>query len=143
MPLVDARDVSFDLLLAYDREHFPAPRPAFLAGWLGLAGHRGIAAVAEGQLRGYAVIRPCPRGHKIGPLFADGPQVAEALFLALTNPIAGQDVFLDVPEPNGPALVLAERWGLRPAFETARMYDGPAPRVRLECVYGVTTFELG
>jgi hypothetical protein len=28
-------------------------------------------------------------------------------------------------------------------FETARMYTGAVPRLRLERVFGVTTFELG
>ena len=32
---------------------------------------------------------------------------------------------------------------LAPVFETARMYTGAVPRLRLERVFGVTTFELG
>jgi hypothetical protein len=28
-------------------------------------------------------------------------------------------------------------------FETARMYTGPIPPLRLDRVFGVTTFELG
>ncbi|HET9244646.1 MAG TPA: GNAT family N-acetyltransferase, partial [Xanthobacteraceae bacterium] len=33
--------------------------------------------------------------------------------------------------------------GLAPVFETARMYTGAIRSVRLERVFGVTTFELG
>jgi hypothetical protein len=38
---------------------------------------------------------------------------------------------------------LAQELGLTPVFETARMYTGAIPPLRLERVYGVTTFELG
>jgi len=41
----------------------------------------------------------------------------------------------------------ASRWrkdlGLAPVFETARMYTSAIPPLRLERVFGVTTFELG
>jgi len=32
---------------------------------------------------------------------------------------------------------------MRPVFEAARMYRGPAPDLPLEHIYGITTFELG
>jgi hypothetical protein len=54
-----------------------------------------------------------------------------------------EKVYLDVPEVNGEARRLVERHSMRPRFETARMYAGPAPNVPLEHVFGVTTFELG
>ena len=38
---------------------------------------------------------------------------------------------------------LAERHGLSPVFETARMYTGDAPEIDLAGIYGVATFELG
>jgi hypothetical protein len=68
--------------------------------------------------------------------------MAEAVFAALVGPTAGE-VFLDVPQPNGPAVALANLHGLAPVFETARMYSGPIRPVALQRVYGVTTFELG
>jgi hypothetical protein len=58
-------------------------------------------------------------------------------------PPAAASVFLDVPEPNQPALGLAARYGLTPAFETARMYRGAAPALPLDRIYGITSFELG
>ena len=50
---------------------------------------------------------------------------------------------LDVPEVNRAAVSLAERNGMTPAFETARMYNKGEPELRLDKVYGMTTFELG
>lgn len=33
--------------------------------------------------------------------------------------------------------------GLAPVFETARMYRGAMPRLPLERIFGITSFELG
>jgi hypothetical protein len=54
-----------------------------------------------------------------------------------------REVYLDVPEPNGAAVALAEARGLKPVFETARMYTGEIRAVALPRVFGVATFELG
>jgi hypothetical protein len=48
-----------------------------------------------------------------------------------------------VPSVNRKAVTFAQRLGLVPVFETARMYTGAIPPMQLERVYGVTTFELG
>jgi len=40
-------------------------------------------------------------------------------------------------------VALAKETGLAPVFETARMYTAPVAPLRLERVFGVTTFELG
>ena len=53
------------------------------------------------------------------------------------------EISLDTPEDNPAAVRLAERFGLQPVFETARMYRGPAPGLPLPRIFGITTFELG
>jgi len=45
--------------------------------------------------------------------------------------------------PNTHALALVERHGMRPVFETARMYRVKAPDIGLCRTYGITSFELG
>ena len=148
--LVPAAEVERHAIEAYDSGRFPAERPVFLDCWLSAPGHVAYAAVADGELVGYGVIRPAPAFAKIGPLFADTPEVAEALFRALvaglaaaSGPGAAFDVALDVPEPNAAAVALAERHGMKPSFETARMYTGPVRDIDLATVYGITSFELG
>ena len=141
--LLDARTVPFEQLLAFDARLFPAPRPGFLAGWISLPESRTLAALDDGELHGFGVRRRCGNGHKIGPLYATSRAIAERLFDGLCEGIAGEPVFLDVPEPNAEAVALAEGRDLAPAFETARMYTGPAPAIELGQLYGVTTFELG
>jgi Acetyltransferase (GNAT) domain len=89
------------------------------------------------------VIRPCRNGHKIGPLVADDRAAAELLVMALAGDAGAVEIFLDVPSVNGEAVALARGLGLEPVFETARMYTGPVRPMRLDRVFGVTTFELG
>ena len=103
----------------------------------------GLAALRDGDLVGYGVARPCRVGVKVGPLFADDEATAEALFAGLSAWTGDQPIFLDVPEPNAAARRLAERHGMSPVFETARMYAGEAPDEPVDRIFGVTTFELG
>jgi len=144
--VVEASTLPLDALAAYDRTLFAAPREAFLRAWLTLPGHVALAAVGgdDGAILGLGVLRPCRRGAKIGPLFAEDEAAARALFAALAaRAPAGGPLFLDVPEPNAAATRLAQDAGMTPAFETARMYTGPTPPIPLPKLFGMTTFELG
>ena len=105
--------------------------------------HVGCALVRDGRLAGWGVIRPCRKGFKIGPLVADDRATAEAVLSALLAKVGGGEIFLDVPGINREAIALAQDFGLAPVFETARMYTGAIPPLRLERVFGVTSFELG
>ncbi len=129
----------------YDRRFFPAERTEFLKLWAGpmVETRRGFAFVEDGNIQGYGVIRQCHEGYKIGPLFADTPEIADTLFRALAGQVKGQFVILDTPEPNAAALLLAEKYELSPEFETFRMYRGPDPDLPLDQIFGITTFELG
>lgn len=138
-----ARTLPFDRLATYDRRCFPAPRAAFLSLWLSPLAGAAVAAERDGAVAGFGAIRACQKGYKIGPLFADDDAVADAIFLALAARAGGETLYLDLPEPNAAALRLAERYGLAPVFETARMYVGDAPAIDIARVFGVTTFELG
>jgi hypothetical protein len=136
-------EVPFAAVEADDATVFPAPRAAFLRAWIDTPGHVGRALVRDGKLAAWGVIRPCRTGCKIGPLVADDRAAAERVFAALVAAAGGGDVFLDVPEVNRNAVALAQGQGLAPVFETARMYTGAIRPLRLERVFGVTTFELG
>jgi ribosomal protein S18 acetylase RimI-like enzyme len=142
--IVPLSSLPFAEVAAYDRAMFGAPRDAFLRCWIAQPATKALAAVRDGRIAGYGVIRPARQGHKVAPLFADDAGLAEALFSALGMYVAeGTELFLDVPEPNRGAIALAERHGMSIVFETARMYTGAAPALPLERLFGVTTFELG
>src|SRR5262245_2138917 len=141
--IVALPEVPLATVEAYDATVFPAPRTAFLRAWIGSPGHVGRALVRDGRLAAWGVIRPCRKGRKIGPLVADDRAGAEAVLAALLAATGAGEIFLDVPSVNPAAVALAQGLGLAPAFETARMYTGAIPPLRLERVFGVTTFELG
>ncbi len=145
--LVDARAVPCASLHDIDHRCFPAHRHAFLHAWIHQHEAHALACVDEREpeaLLGYGVIRPCFRGWKIGPLFSRDAYTAEAIFRGLVGRIAEGDPFvLDIAEPNQQAMELVRQYGMKEVFATARMYTGPAPQVRLDWIYGVTTFELG
>ena len=140
---VDATALPFSLIAAFDRHFFPSAREDFLHRWLTAPGHIAFALPGKDGLRALGVLRPCRQGSKIGPLFAETPEAARAVFAALLARAPAGPVFLDVPEPNAAAITMARDAGMAPAFETARMYAGPAPKLPVEQIYGITSFELG
>ena len=134
----------FEAVNACDRAHFAADRRAFLERWIDQPQGSAIGYLRDGALAGYGVVRAARNGFKIGPLFADDPGVADALFDGLVARVPSDTpVYLDTPEANPAAVALAGRHGMAVVFETARMYAGRPPDVPVAQVFGVTTFELG
>ncbi len=138
----DARSIPFDKLAAYDRRFFPEARDSFLAPWITAPERTALVALKDGAIAGFGVIRAAVTGARIGPLYAASAEIAAALIGRLAAAMPGQ-VAVDVPDFNGPAKRLAEQLGLKPAFETARMYTGPDPAIDRAGLFGVTSFELG
>ncbi|MEV3988648.1 GNAT family N-acetyltransferase [Streptomyces sp. NPDC049837] len=141
--VVPAAEVGLAALAAYDSGCYPADRPRFLERWLGAPGHRALARVVDGRVRGYGVIRPAREESRVGPLFADTPADAEVLLDALADGFGPGRIAVDVPESNTAAVRMAEARGLVPTFRTARMYTGPVRPFARERVFGITTLELG
>jgi len=136
-------DVPFQHLLAYDSAQFFVPRPALLRQWIIQPEGAALGYMKNGRLAGFGVLRACREGYKIGPLFADDPDIAESLFVALMAQCPGEPVFLDVPEVNSAAVDLAQSHNMQVVFETARMYTGEPVELPVLRIYGVTSFELG
>jgi hypothetical protein len=141
--LVDARTVPFDALLAYDRRFYPAERDAFLAAWIELPGRTSRVAIRDGEIVGFATIRDGITTSRIGPLYAASPDIAGALVTALAAVFPGRPTAVDMPDFNAAGTRLAAQLGLKPAFETARMYTGPEPTIDRAGLYGVASFEFG
>ena len=77
------------------------------------------------------------------PVVADDRAAADAILQALLANSGSSEIVLDIPAVNRDAIAVAESLGLKPTFETARMYTGAVPSLRLDRVFGVTSFELG
>jgi GNAT superfamily N-acetyltransferase len=133
----------FDAIVAYDTPCFGLARPQFLKPWLSLPESSQFKYEEEGIVKGYAVVRKVQRGYKIGPLFADTPAVAEALYQACLNVAMGETLYLDVPALNLEAIEMVKKYDAVYVFECARMYYGAPPITDINKIFGVTTFELG
>jgi GNAT superfamily N-acetyltransferase len=124
--------IPFDEIVAYDQPFFPDDRRHFLKCWIDQPQSTALGILRNRKLAGYGVVRACRYGYKVGPLFADSPQLAEQLFLSLkARTPDGAPVFLDTPEMNSAAVDLAKRHNMMVAFETARMYKGKCPDLPL------------
>ena len=142
--IVKLTQVSFSQLMEYDKQVFPTNRTVFLTEWIKQPESLAIGYLKDNHLMGYGMVRKCRTGFKVGPLFADDSRIAEILFQKMQSFVGeGTQIFLDTPELNKAAIALAEKYEMKPMFETARMYTKDEPKVELQRTFGVTTFELG
>ncbi|WP_244467627.1 GNAT family N-acetyltransferase [Pseudorhizobium banfieldiae] len=129
-------------IVAYDAQKFPCGREAFLGAWL-QPPRQAIAVEHDGAITGYAVVRRCHHGCKIGPLFADSLEDAEWLLNACVNLAPNETLHVDVPEMQTAFSRILEGHGMAPSFATARMYKNGKPRLDTNGVFALTTLELG
>lgn len=136
----------FPALCRYDQSIFNADRCRFLQAFAFAPGTAGrVLKSRSGAIAGYALMRPCIEGYKIGPVFAPDVAAAAELIAGLLQTLpVGENFYLDVPESNPAAIALAKRrLHMTKVFETARMYahgDWPIPT---QFIWGTTTLELG
>ena len=129
-------------IFAYDRQCFPAAREAFLREWLRPPRIALLSAGSNG-IAGYGVARRCREGFKVGPLFADGTDLALAMVADLSDAIAGEELHIDVPAGQVQFTAMLQAAGMVPGFTTTRMYKGGRPGNAQSTVFGITTLELG
>lgn len=136
--LLGAQDMAE--VIAFDRKAFPELRTAFLDKWLSPP-HIVRVARSNGRVTGYGVMRRCGIGWKIGGLVAVDQPTAVAILSSLAAETT-DEVFIDVPELRKDFIAVLTASGLKPGFETTRMYRGGTIELAPE-LYGVTTLELG
>lgn len=148
--IVELADLPFEELKSYDEAVFSFPRSDFLHQWIKMPESIALGIKEDNQLAGYAVLRKCYEGYKVGPLFADNAELAETLFKVITSRIPkGTPVFLDIPDDtvNPEATLLVKRYHMQEVFQTARMYSPVDPSTEIKLPlhkwYGITSFELG
>ena len=117
-------EIPFELVLDYDRRHFPADRSGFMNAWINQPDSLALGILCS--------------------LFADDSEAASALISELRQGLRVEEPFyMDVPAFNLHAMALAEQLGMKTAFHTARMYLGEAPVLPTSEIYGITSLELG
>ena len=130
-------------ILAYDKQCFGFPRPQFIIPWLNLPDNKTFKYIEDGQIKGFAIVRKANTGYKICPLFADTKYIAEELYKACLNSVVGEPLYIDIPITNQESINLIKEYDAKYIFECARMYYGKSPNIKVDKVYGITTFELG
>jgi hypothetical protein len=137
-------EINFDLVCKYDKEIFLHDRIKFLQLWIKQPESLAIGYVKNNKLLGYGMVRKCLSGYKVGPLFTDSKEIARILFERMRVFVGKKNlIYLDVPEPNKDAVALAKEYQMKPMFETARMYTKEFPKIPINKIFGVTTFEVG
>jgi hypothetical protein len=96
--IVELSTLPFGTVATFDQRHFGFSREQFLRSWISPQSGLGLAALHREEIAAMGVIRPCRNGFKIGPLFANAPDLAQALFASLSSFAADQPIFLDTPE---------------------------------------------
>jgi len=118
-------------------------RTAFLDAWMTPAPTRRCVVLdGPGGPEGFAVIRLCRSGAKIGPIVAPDANRALALARAAAALLPSDRVSIDVPAQNAALLSQLRAIGFNETFATARMYRGPAPR-SAGLAQAIGTMELG
>lgn len=144
LDIVPLSVLPFETIDSFEQKFFPAKRSNFIKVWIDQADSDALGIMQNGELAGYGVIRKCRLGYKIAPLYAESVELAESLFIALKSKVESSEiVYLDVPEVNKEAVALAERYNMTVSFETARMYTKEIPKLPLDQIFGVTSFEIG
>lgn len=136
-------DEDIKSILAYDKQCFGFSRPQFLKPWLNMLDGKTFKYIEDDKLKGFAFVRRANKGYKICPLFADDESIAEELYKACLNSVVGEPLYLDIPMVNSSAINLTKKYNTTYVFECARMYYGKAPKVEINKIFGITTFELG
>lgn len=116
-------------------------KPAFLRNWITDSATRKTLVLGEVP-RGFATIRACQSGHKIGPVIAETLEDAEALVRGVVQLVEANEVMIDVADDCAPLMNFCKTQGMTVAFNTARMYRGAAPKPGA-LLRTIATMELG
>ncbi|MGL5866177.1 MAG: GNAT family N-acetyltransferase [Dermatophilaceae bacterium] len=141
----DVTEADLDAVADYDSEAFPAHRRRFLERWLFADGHRALFTTdPDGAVAGFGVVRPAPRGHRIGPLVASSPELAGAVLRGLIAGLpAGAELSVFAPDHQQATEGLLRSAGLAPHFHVVRMYRGEPRPHRTDRVYAISSLEVG
>ena len=133
----------FEAVQEFDELCFGVPRTTFLSQWLFSVNAKSFLYEESNDICGYAVIRKCNNGYKIGPLFALNENIARSLYECCLNSAIDKAVSIDIPCSNSQAMQMVTDYNATYVFECARMYYGTPPNTMSDRIFGITSFELG
>ncbi|MCV2864105.1 GNAT family N-acetyltransferase [Albidovulum sediminicola] len=138
---MDATDL--DAVAARDAHANGFARRAFITAWTAPTGSRRTVVLSRaGAPAGFATVRLCRDGAKIGPVVAPDAAAALDLIGHAATVFATPEVFVDLPEANRRLFDALTARGFEETFRTARMYRGAAPSTG-PALQAIATMELG
>jgi GNAT superfamily N-acetyltransferase len=136
-------DTLLPLVIEYDTRAFGAPRPGFIDYWRRMPESLAVTFIQGARVSGFGMVRKVHQGYRIGPLQADHPEIAAALFDALADFAGDEPVSIDCPDSNPFAPQLMQRKGLRRVSSTIRIFRGTPPVDSPRVIYGRMSLALG
>jgi len=123
-----ARD--FTAVAALDQFANGYDRSRFLSHWVaeGAGTRKTVVSTQNGEVSGFATIRLCQDGAKVGPVSAPDTATALKLLRAAAASLDVADVTLDLPSSAIVFHKALEELGFVETFKTARMYSGVVPK---------------
>ena len=108
----------------------------------GTARMKGLVSSLLEDGTGFATVRACRDGVKIGPIVAPDHSAALVLARAALGVLPAERAVIDLPASNRALADVLERLGFVETFATARMYRGAAPTAS-QSLQAISTMELG
>jgi GNAT superfamily N-acetyltransferase len=141
--LREARHSDVVALVALDRVANGYDRAAFLTAWVAPTPSRKTVVTDAAQgISGWATVRLCRDGCKIGPVVAPDANAAMTLIQAAAALMGERQVTVDIPQSNTALLGRLLSLEFAETFRTARMYRGVAPSAA-STLQAIGTMELG
>lgn len=146
--LKQLNSIPIDSIIEYDQSIFSVSRKKLLAKFIQNENIVGFASTDDsGIITGFGLIRPCIKGYRIGPLYADHIENAQKLFQTLLNH-ANSTVFIDAPSHNPHIEQFTNYFGLDRVSkeDTAAMFRGEIPdslRTNNHKNYAICSLEVG
>lgn len=130
-------------LLRLDRRATGYDRRKFLTAWLAGTATR-CTVLHRGPLGtdGFATIRLCRNGAKIGPVVAPDLATGMRLIRAASLEIPAETLAMDLPQDRADLAGALSGAGFEPVFRAARMYRG-TPATGNGTIVAIATMELG
>ncbi len=116
-------------IAALDARAIGYRRPRFLSHWVTqhVASRKTIVSEGSDGITGFATVRNCVDGVKIGPIVAPSTQTAWALLTAAAAMFDRPKVSVDLPDTQRKLMAMLQAHGFEATFQTAHMFRGPTP----------------
>lgn len=142
MNIYPTQEVPEDQIIAYDERMFGCSRPEFLASWLDQPASETACYVDNKQVKGLGLIRASRQGYRIGPLYADNPEIGVSLLQYLACKAGHNPIYMDIPEGNSVASEVAQQFGMKSVFSRMRYYTGQGWELPIPNIFAMTGLDI-